>query len=47
MDDPPPPNSNIGLTLPGFAVVGEYESESIKEAQATAYEQMLKWVKDH
>ena len=30
----------------GFAVVGEYEDASIKDAQATAYEQMLKWIKD-
>jgi dienelactone hydrolase len=31
----------------GFAVVGEYQDSSIKDAQATAYEQMLKWVQDH
>ncbi|TDZ27463.1 Hydrolase tropI [Colletotrichum spinosum] len=31
----------------GFAVVGEYQDQSIKEAQSTAYEQMLKWIKDH
>lgn len=31
----------------GFAVVGEYENINIKNAQETAYEQMLKWIKDH
>ncbi|OAA77170.1 Dienelactone hydrolase [Akanthomyces lecanii RCEF 1005] len=31
----------------GFAVVGEYAEANIKEAQATAYEQMLKWIKEH
>lgn len=31
----------------GFAVVGEYEDVNIKEAQNTAFEQMLKWLKEH
>ncbi|KAF3761124.1 alpha/beta-hydrolase [Cryphonectria parasitica EP155] len=31
----------------GFAVVGDYEDGTIKEAQRTAFEQMLKWLKDH
>ncbi|KAK4195645.1 Alpha/Beta hydrolase protein [Triangularia verruculosa] len=31
----------------GFAVVGQYEDENIKEAQKTAYGQMLKWLQDH
>ncbi|CAK7198729.1 hypothetical protein SEUCBS139899_001393 [Sporothrix eucalyptigena] len=31
----------------GFAVVGDYADESIKVAQATAFEQMLKWLKAH
>lgn len=31
----------------GFAVVGEYDDVNIKSAQATAYDQMLKWVKEH
>ncbi|KAI8624422.1 Alpha/Beta hydrolase protein [Xylariaceae sp. FL1651] len=31
----------------GFAVVGDYDSAHIKEAQVTAYEQMLKWLKEH
>ncbi|OAA34895.1 Dienelactone hydrolase [Beauveria brongniartii RCEF 3172] len=31
----------------GFAVVGEYAEAAIKDAQATAYVQMLKWVKEH
>ncbi|KAH6899835.1 Alpha/Beta hydrolase protein [Thelonectria olida] len=28
----------------GFAVVGEYQDESIRDAQVTAYEQMLAWI---
>ncbi|KAI0406418.1 Alpha/Beta hydrolase protein [Xylaria palmicola] len=31
----------------GFAVVGDYIDTNIKEAQATAYEQMLKWLNEH
>ncbi|KAM3452407.1 hypothetical protein MY3296_004563 [Beauveria thailandica] len=31
----------------GFAVVGEYAEAAIKDAQATAYAQMLKWIKEH
>ncbi|KAM7190706.1 alpha/beta-hydrolase [Naviculisporaceae sp. PSN 640] len=31
----------------GFAVVGEYDDEHIKSAQETAFEQMLKWIKEH
>ncbi|CAK7269372.1 hypothetical protein SEPCBS57363_003570 [Sporothrix epigloea] len=31
----------------GFAVVGDYADESIKLAQATAFDQMLKWLKAH
>jgi len=31
----------------GFGVVGEYEDPNIKATQATAFEQMLKWVKEH
>ncbi|EAA31452.3 alpha/beta-hydrolase [Neurospora crassa] len=31
----------------GFAVVGEYEDAHIKEAQAAAFEQMLKWLAEH
>ncbi|KAG6006364.1 hypothetical protein E4U21_007095 [Claviceps maximensis] len=31
----------------GFAVVGSYADAAISEAQATAYEQMLKWIKEH
>ncbi|KUI59623.1 Protein AIM2 [Cytospora mali] len=31
----------------GFAVVGDYEDDTIRTAQSTAYEQMLKWLKDH
>lgn len=31
----------------GFAVVGEYDDVNIKTAQATAFEQMLKWIKEH
>ncbi|KAF4464447.1 hypothetical protein FALBO_8711 [Fusarium albosuccineum] len=31
----------------GFAVVGEYQDAAIKDAQATAYEQMLRWIQSH
>ncbi|KAK4241623.1 hypothetical protein C8A03DRAFT_30205 [Achaetomium macrosporum] len=31
----------------GFAVVGEYEDPNIKVAQATAFDQMLKWINEH
>ncbi|KAK7922968.1 Hydrolase tropI [Apiospora marii] len=31
----------------GFAVIGDYEDAHIKDAQATAHEQMLKWLKEH
>ncbi|KAI4216756.1 MAG: hypothetical protein LQ351_000705 [Letrouitia transgressa] len=31
----------------GFAVVGEYEDSKIKDAQKTAFEQMVSWLKSH
>lgn len=31
----------------GFAVVGSYQDQAIQDAQATAYEQLLSWLKDH
>ncbi|KAL2018853.1 hypothetical protein VTK56DRAFT_342 [Thermocarpiscus australiensis] len=31
----------------GFAVVGEYDDPNIKVAQATAFDQMLKWLNEH
>ncbi|KAL9614234.1 MAG: hypothetical protein Q9167_001255 [Letrouitia subvulpina] len=31
----------------GFAVVGEYEDSKIKDAQKTAFEQMISWLKSH
>ena len=31
----------------GFAVVGDYEDATIKTAQSTAFDQMLKWLKEH
>lgn len=31
----------------GFAVFGDYEEAHIKDAQTTAFEQMLKWIKEH
>lgn len=31
----------------GFAVIGDYEDAHIKSAQVTAFEQMLRWLKDH
>lgn len=33
--------------VPGFAVVGEYQDQSIKDAQSTAYDQMLAWLQNH
>jgi len=38
---------NSLLTGKGFAVVGDYEDANIKTAQITAYDQMLKWIKEH
>ena len=31
----------------GFAVVGQYQDDNIKEAQATAFDQMLNWIREH
>ncbi|KAL2148323.1 hypothetical protein VTH82DRAFT_2243 [Thermothelomyces myriococcoides] len=31
----------------GFAVVGDYDDPNIKVAQATAFDQMLKWINEH
>ncbi|KAL7913937.1 Alpha/Beta hydrolase protein [Trichoderma velutinum] len=31
----------------GFAVTGQYQESAIMDAQVTAYEQMLAWVKEH
>ncbi|KAL8703552.1 MAG: hypothetical protein Q9201_003256 [Fulgogasparrea decipioides] len=31
----------------GFAVVGEYEDDKIRDAQRAAFEQMLSWLKSH
>ncbi|KAI2473269.1 alpha/beta-hydrolase [Annulohypoxylon bovei var. microspora] len=31
----------------GFAVIGDYNDGNIKNAQETAFEQMLRWVKEH
>ncbi|KAI1344756.1 dienelactone hydrolase [Xylariaceae sp. FL0016] len=31
----------------GFAVIGDYSDANIKDAQVTAHEQMLKWLKEH
>lgn len=31
----------------GFAVVGDYQEAKIKEAQASAFDQMLAWLKTH
>ncbi|KOS20098.1 Protein AIM2 [Escovopsis weberi] len=31
----------------GFAVVGQYQDAAIQDAQATAFEQMLHWIKEH
>lgn len=44
---PNPQHKYILMTVSGFAVVGEYGDAAIQDAQATAYEQMLKWIKEH
>lgn len=31
----------------GFAVIGDYNDANIKDAQVTAFEQMLRWLKEH
>ncbi|KAI0144015.1 dienelactone hydrolase family protein [Hypoxylon sp. NC0597] len=31
----------------GFAVIGDYDDANIKDAQITAFEQMLRWIKEH
>ncbi|KAI0386639.1 alpha/beta-hydrolase [Hypomontagnella monticulosa] len=31
----------------GFAVIGDYDDANIKNAQVTAFEQMLRWLKEH
>ncbi|OTB09131.1 hypothetical protein M426DRAFT_133012 [Hypoxylon sp. CI-4A] len=31
----------------GFGVVGDYDDAHIKDAQVTAFEQMLRWIKEH
>ena len=31
----------------GFAVIGDYQEAHIKEAQSSAFDQMLKWLKAH
>ena len=31
----------------GFAVVGEYQDPKIKDAQKSAFEQMVTWLKAH
>lgn len=31
----------------GFAVVGEYDDPKIQEAQKSAFEQMIRWLKTH
>ncbi|KAH6609723.1 hypothetical protein Trco_003069 [Trichoderma cornu-damae] len=36
-----------GVPHAGFAVTGQYQESAIMDAQVTAYEQMLQWVKDH
>ena len=35
------------MTFVGFAVVGEYEDPKIEEAQRSAFEQMVQWLKAH
>ncbi|KAI1418655.1 alpha/beta-hydrolase [Hypoxylon sp. FL1857] len=31
----------------GFAVIGDYDDANIQDAQVTAFEQMLRWIKEH
>ncbi|KAI1380884.1 alpha/beta-hydrolase [Hypoxylon crocopeplum] len=31
----------------GFAVIGDYDNANIKDAQVTAFEQILRWIKEH
>ena len=33
--------------MKGFAVVGEYEDSHIQEAQRSAFDQMVGWLKAH
>jgi hypothetical protein len=33
--------------ISGFAVVGDYKESHIKDAQASAFDQMLSWLKKH
>ena len=40
-------NQDQMLKVSGFAVVGEYQDQSIKDAQATAFDQMLNWIQSH
>ena len=40
-------NSLVLTASVGFAVVGEYEDPKIKEAQSSAFEQMVQWLKSH
>lgn len=38
---------SIVSLVAGFAVTGQYQESAIMDAQVTAYEQMLAWVKEH
>ena len=42
-----PVSKAVRLTALGFAVVGEYGDKQIAEAQKSAFEQMLSWLKSH
>lgn len=35
------------VRITGFAVVGEYQDEAIKQAQKQAFEVVLEWLKAH
>lgn len=35
------------IQITGFAVVGEYQDEAIKQAQKQAFEVVLEWLKVH
>lgn len=41
------PETAADIRITGFAVVGEYQDEAIKQAQKQAFEVVLEWLKAH
>jgi hypothetical protein len=39
--------TSTDIRITGFAVVGEYQDEAIKQAQKQAFEVVLEWLKAH